>query len=395
MSTSASSSSSLAGSTRCNTNAASPVNIATTSLVSGLRNPWGIAFLPDGRILVTERGGYMRIVNTDNTLSADITPLPTHIYASGQGGLLDVALDPNFANNSRIWLSFAETDAATGGSGSLAGTAVASATLNATANPTLSNVTVVWRQSPKVSGSNHFGSRLVFTDDDANPANGTQLFITVGERMMDPNLGANHPAQLPGQTLGKVIRLQVSATGVVSMPVDNPFISTSGYLPEIWSLGHRNVQGAALNPATGQLWTAEHGAQGGDEINTPEAGKNYGWPVITYGVNYGGASIGVGTALAGMEQPRCYWDPSIAPSGVTFYPSSGAPFSTQWGGNIFVGALAGTALWRLTLSGTTITGYQTYSMGKRVRDVTVGPDGYLYLLIDANPGEILRVGATP
>jgi glucose/arabinose dehydrogenase len=355
-----------------------------------------MAFLPDGRILITERAGFMRALNTNNTLSANITPLPANIFVSGQGGLLDVALDPDFVNNHRIWLSFAETDVATGGAGTLAGTALASAILDtAAADPTLFNVTVVWRQSPKVSGSNHFGARLVFTDDDANPANGAQLFISLGERQADPNLGANHPAQSPAQTLGKVVRLQVSANGTVSVPLNNPFVGVSPYLPEIWSLGHRNPQGAALHPVTGQLWTAEHGAQGGDEINTPEAGKNYGWPVITYGVNYGGAPIGSGTAMVGMEQPRCYWDPSIAPSGMAFYPPSGARFSTQWGGNAFVGALAGQALWRLTLSGTTITGYQQYSLNKRIRDVTTGPDGYLYLLTDADPGEVLRVGAAP
>lgn len=337
----------------------------------------------------------MRVLRSNNTLSANITPLPANIQVGGQGGLLDVALDPNFASNNRIWLSFSETDADTGGAGNLAGTAVASAILSTATDPTLSAVTVVWRQSPKVGGEGHFGARLVFADDDGNAANGTQLFVSLGERQADSDLGASHPSQLPGQTLGKVVRLQLSATGTVSMPLNNPFVGVSGYLPEIWSLGHRNPQGAALHPATGQLWTAEHGAQGGDEINTPEAGRNYGWPVITYGVDYSGDPIGSGTAMVGMEQPRCYWDPSIAPSGMAFYPVSGMPFSAQWGGNAFIGALAGEALWRLTLSGTSITGYQEYSLNKRIRDVTVGPDGNIYLLTDANPGELLRVAVTP
>lgn len=393
---SSSSSSVATASVRCNTTAANPVSIFSTSVISGLRNPWGMEFLPDGRLLISERAGYLRILTlSPAALTNNITPLPANIYVSGQGGLLDVALDPDYSNNQRIWLSFSETDAATGGSGSLAGTAVASATLNASSStPTLSNVVVRWRQSPKVSGSAHFGARLVFTDNDANLANGTQLFVPVGERQADPNLGTNHPAQLPGQTLGKVIRLQVASNGSVTTPIDNPFVGNTSYLPEIWSLGHRNPQGAALHPGTGQLWTVEHGAQGGDEINTPMSGRNYGWPVITYGVNYGGAPIGVGTALAGMEQPVCYWDPSIAPSGLTFYPMSGGTFSSQWGGNLFLGALAGQALWRLTMSGSNITGYQQYNLSKRIRDVTVGPDGYLYLLTDADPGEVLKVGVS-
>ena len=348
------------------------LNISTVA--AGLSNPWGMAFLPapDSRILVTERAGRLRLLLSDGSLSTPITGLPSNIAVAGQGGLLDVVLDPNFATNQLIYLSFAESG--TGGSGS----AVARARLDV-AGLSLSNVSVIYRQTPKVSGNGHFGGRLVF--DQSN-----KLLFTMGDRQFDSDLGDAHPSQNPAQSIGKVVRINTDG----SIPSDNPFVGQSSYLPEIWSVGHRNVQGAARHPVTGQLWTAEHGARGGDEVNVPVAGKNYGWPVISYGTNYNFTAIGEGTAKAGMEQPRCYWDPSLAPSGMAFYTASRYP---AWQGQVFVGALAGTSLLRMTLNGTSITGHERYHIGKRIRDVRQGPDGYLYLLTDASPGgEVLRVG---
>lgn len=369
---SSSSSGGLATSSRCNTNNITPATLAVTSVVGGLANPWGMAFLPapDGRILVTERAGRLRILLNDGTLSTPITGLPPNIAVAGQGGLLDVALDPDYATNNFIYLSFAESG--TGGSG----TAVARARLDPV-GLALTNVTVIFRQTPKVGGNGHFGGRLVF--DASN-----RLWVTMGDRQLDPTTGASHAAQNPMQTIGKIARVDTSG----NVPADNPFVGQTGTLPEIWSIGHRNVQGAARHPVTGALWTAEHGAQGGDEINIPQAGKNYGWPVISYGVHYGGAAIGEGTAKTGLEQPQCYWDPSLAPSGMAFYTASRVP---QWQGSLFVGTLAGQSLIRLTLNGTQVTGHERFTMGKRIRDVRQGPDGYLYLLTDHNPGEILRV----
>ncbi|GAB2904602.1 PQQ-dependent sugar dehydrogenase [Uliginosibacterium flavum] len=334
-----------------------------TQFAGGLVNPWAFVFLPDGRLLVTERPGRLRIIATDGTLSAAISGVPA-VYAQGQGGLLDVVLDPDFASNSRIYFSYSESG--TGG----AGTAVARATLN-TLSLSLSSVSVIYRQTPKVSGDGHFGSRLVFGNDG-------KLYIALGERQKFT------PAQDPLQTLGKIVRINNDGT----VPADNPFVGNSAYLPEIWTLGHRNPQGMTRHPGTGQLWTAEHGAMGGDEINTPERGKNYGWPVISYGLNYDGTKIGEGTSKAGMEQPRCYWDPSIAPGNVAFYTGGKV---AAWNGNLFVAALKDTALMRLTLNGTQITGQERFSIGKRVRDVRVGPDGWLYLATDESAGQILKL----
>jgi glucose/arabinose dehydrogenase len=261
--------------------------IRATTVAEGLEHPWGLAFLPDGRMLVTERPGRLRIVERDGRISEPLGGVP-EVFARGQGGLLDVALSPNFAQDRLVYLSYAEP-----GEGG-AGTAVARGQLTDNA---LQNVEVIWRQVPKVSGPNHWGSRLVFARD------GT-LFITTGDRFEYREL-----AQDLSTTIGKVVR--INADG--SIPQDNPFVGREGVRPEIWSYGHRNVQAAALHPETGELWTVMHGARGGDELNQPQAGKNYGWPVITYGVDYSGAKIGEGTAKEGMEQPVYYWDPVIAP----------------------------------------------------------------------------------
>jgi glucose/arabinose dehydrogenase len=337
--------------------------IRTAVVASGLEHPWGLAFLPDGRMLVTERPGRMRIVSPDGQLSAPLSGVPK-VYASGQGGLLDVALSPTFAQDRLVYLSFSEP-----GDGG-AGTAVARGRLEGNG---LENVQVIWRQVPKVNGPNHWGSRLVFARDG-------KLFVTMGDRYSH-----RERAQDLSTTIGKVARINPDG----SIPPDNPFVKRDGARPDIWSYGHRNVQAATLDPQTGRLWTVEHGARGGDELNHPEAGKNYGWPVITYGVDYSGAKIGEGTAKTGMEQPVYYWDPVIAPSGATFYTGNAFP---QWRGSLFVGSLNPGALVRLTLDGDRVTSEERYlrDVG-RVRAVVQGPDGMLYLLTDATNGKLLRV----
>jgi glucose/arabinose dehydrogenase len=334
------------------------------TVASGLEHPWGLAFLPDGRMLVTERPGRLRIVSSYGALSRPLTGVP-NVAARGQGGLLDVALDPKFAENRLIYLSFSEPRV--GGNG----TSVARGQLNANGTG-LENVAVIFRQIPAINSTLHFGSRLVFDRTGA-------LFVTVGDRYSERD-----QAQNPGNHLGKIIRIRPEG----GTPADNP--KKPGWQPEIWSIGHRNVQGAALHPDTGQLWTAEHGARGGDEVNTPKAGLNYGWPVITYGVDYSGAKIGEGTAKPGMEQPLFYWDPSIAPSGAAFYTGSVWP---AWRNSLFVGALAGQMLIRLSTSGETVSGEERLltTLGERIRDVRQGPDGYLYLLSDDAKGKVLRV----
>lgn len=339
-----------------------------TAASEELENPWGLAFLADGRLLVTERPGRLRIVEADGRLSKPLANVP-EVAHRGQGGLLDVALDPDFASNRTIYLSYAEP----GEDGT--GTAVARAVLGDTG---LSDVVVIFRQQPKVGGSNHYGSRLVFAAD------GT-LFVTMGDRF-----AYRDQAQNLANHLGKIIRINRDG----SAPADNPFVGRADVRPEIWSYGHRNVQGAALDPATGRLWTAEHGARGGDEINRPEAGKNYGWPVITYGVDYSGARIGEGTAKSGMEQPVHYWDPSVAPSGMTFYTGDAFP---DWRGDLFVGSLKFGYLVRLDIEDGKIVGEERLieDLDQRVRDVRQGPDGNLYLLTDEDDGAILRLAPAP
>lgn len=337
--------------------------ISAKPVATGLENPWGLAFLPDGRMLVTERPGRLRIVERNGRLSEPLAGVPK-VFAVGQGGLLDVALSPQFGSDRLVYLSFAEP-----GEGG-AGTAVARGRL---AGNALENVEVIWRQTPKLPGPNHWGSRLVFAAD------GT-LFVTTGDRF-----NYRDRAQDLSVTLGKIVR--INADG--SIPADNPFAKRDGARPEIWSYGHRNLQGAALHPATGQLWTVEHGARGGDELNRPQPGRNYGWPVISYGVDYSGAKIGEGTAKPGMEQPVYYWDPVIAPSGATFYTGDAYP---GWKGSLFIGSLTPGGLVRLELDGDRVRKEERYlDRVGRVRDVVQGPDGLLYLLIDARDGAVLRV----
>jgi glucose/arabinose dehydrogenase len=348
---------------RSPTPGAAKLALKVTDVARGLEHPWGLAFLPDGRMLVTERPGRLRIATLEGTLSEPLTGVPP-VYARGQGGLLDVALSPGFAQDRLVYLSFSEP-----GEGG-AGTAVARGRLGERG---LESTQVVWRQQPKVEGPNHWGSRLVFRPD------GT-LFVTLGDRY-----GQRERAQDLSVTIGKVVRVNPDG----SIPRDNPFVGRNDARPEIWSYGHRNVQAAALD-ARGQLWTVEHGARGGDELNNPQPGKNYGWPVITYGVDYSGARIGIGTAKAGMEQPVYYWDPVIAPSGATFYTGSAFP---DWRGDLLIGALSPGRLVRLRLQDGRVGLEERYlaEVGERIRDVVQSPDGGLYLLTDSSRGRILRV----
>ena len=327
----------------------------------GLDHPWGLAFLSDGRLLVTEREGRLRLVTPKGELSPPLAGVP-EVRAGGQGGLLDVALSPAFAQDRLVYLSFSEP-----GPGG-AGTAVARGRLGERG---LEDVRVIWRQHPKVGPSIHWGSRLVFRPD------GT-LFVTLGDR------NSREHVQDLATTIGKVVRINPDGT----IPPDNPFAGRDGVRGEIWSYGHRNAQGAALD-ARGQLWTIEHGARGGDELNRPQAGKNYGWPVISYGVEYSGFKIGEGTAKAGMEPPLYYWDPVIAPSGATFYTGRAFP---DWRGDLLVGSLTPGALVRLRLADGHVADETRYSIdGERVRDVRQGPDGLVYLLTDNSRGRIIRL----
>ena len=353
---------------RSPTPAAVKLAATVTDVARGLEHPWGVELLPDGRFLVTERPGRLRIVDRDGRLSAPLIGVP-EVYARGQGGLLDVALGPGFAQDRLVYFSFSEP-----GPGG-AGTAVARGRLGERG---LEGTQVIWRQQPKVEGPNHWGSRLVFRAD------GT-LFVTVGDRF-----GHRDRAQDLSTTLGKVVRINPDG----SVPRDNPYAGPSGgragALPEIWSLGHRNVQAAVLD-ARGELWTVEHGARGGDELNNPQPGKNYGWPVITYGVDYSGARIGIGTSKPGMEQPVYYWDPVIAPSGATFY--SGAAFA-DWKGDLLVGSLTPGLLVRLRITNGRVVREERYlaELRERIRDVREGPDGAIYLLTDGSSnGRLLRV----
>ncbi len=338
-------------------------------LARGLDHPWALAFVDGGRMLVTERPGRLRLVEPDGRIGPPIEGVPA-VDAVGQGGLLDVITDSGFATNRRIYFCFAEPAASGGGNS----TALATARLSDDGRR-LEQVRVIFSQIPKVSSRLHFGCRIVEAPDG-------HLFLALGERfqrMRDAQTLDNHH--------GKVVRLRKDG----SSPPDNPLVRQSGAMPEIWSWGHRNPQGATWGP-DGRLWVIEHGPQGGDEINRPEAGKNYGWPVITFGENYGGGAIGEGlTARPGMEQPLHHWTPSIAPSGMAFLRSD--RYGPAWQGNLFVGSLKFRYLARLELQNGRVVREERLlpQLGQRVRDVRQGPDGLLYLLTDENDGQLLRV----
>jgi len=335
-----------------------------TTIVRGLEHPWSMEFLPDGRILVSERPGRLRIISKEGTRSEPLTGIPG-VFAEGQGGLLDIALDPGFSRNMLIYFSYAEEI------DGKAGTAVAKAKLK---EDGLENVQVIFRQLPKVKGPNHWGSRLVFGRD------GT-LFVTLGERF-----DHSKKAQLLNDHMGKVVRITTDG----ATPPDNPFVSRKDALPEIWTYGHRNMQGAALDPQTGTLWTAEHGPRGGDEINIEQAGKNYGWPEASYGSHYTLLPIPDEHASRGFIEPAFHWTPSVSPSGMIFY--TGDHFK-DWKGDLFVGALNGAALIRLDIeNGKPVKEERLLqSLEERIRDVRQGPDGAIYLLTDSDDGRILRV----
>ena len=344
-------------------------NIRVETVAQGLEQPWGLAFLPDGRMLVTEKAGRLRIVAKDGTLSAPVTGVPA-VDDRRQGGLLGIAIDPKFAENGLIYFSYAEPRGEEGN-----GTAVARAKLvEEGGSPRLDGLQVIFRQMPTIKSGAHFGSRLVFAPD------GT-LFVTLGDRYSQKD-----KAQTLDNAIGKLVRINADGT----VPKDNPFVGKEGAKPEIWSYGHRNIQGAAINPSTGKIWTVEHGAKGGDELNIPEAGKNYGWPVITHGVDYSGEKIGEGTHKEGMEQPVLFWNPSIATSGLAFYTGDLFP---EWKGDAFVGGLAGQIVAHVDLDGDKVKGWTPLlsDLGERIRDVVQGPDGALYLLTDNEEGRIVRV----
>jgi glucose/arabinose dehydrogenase len=343
--------------------------LAHSVVASGLEHPWGMALLPDGRWLVTERPGRLRIISADGQIGEPITGLPA-VDARGQGGLLDVILSPTFTSDRMIYWSYAEPR--DGGNA----TSVARGTLTENGQR-VDNAEVIFRALPVYDGDKHFGSTLAF--DTAG-----HLFVTLGERS---DLPIRPQAQQLDSHMGKVVR--INADG--SVPQDNPFVGQAGTLPEIWSLGHRNVQGIAVQPGTGAIWTIEHGARGGDELNRVEAGKNYGWPTIAYGIEYRGGPIGEGlTAREGLEQPNYYWDPVIAPGGQTFY--SGAMFPA-WDGNLLVAALGGQHIARLVLDDGRVVGEERLltDLGERVRDVAVAADGAVWAITDEDDGKLVRL----
>lgn len=349
----------------------SPFELEVTVVAEGLNSPWAFEFLPDERVLVTERPGTLRIIERDGSISEPVKGLPP-VLAEGQGGLLDVALHPDFANNRTIYWSYAEPR---GDEGS--GTALAKGVLvESAAGAAVEQVEVIFRQQPTFPSNFHFGSRIVFTGDG-------KLFLTLGERAVPDGMVQSQDL---ASHFGKVVRLNLDG----SIPEDNPFVGRDDAKPEIWSYGHRNVQAAALDPQ-GHLWTIEHGPLGGDELNKPQPGANYGWPVISYGINYNGEKIGEGiTAQDGMEQPVYYWDPVIAPSGALFYTGEMFP---EWQGNLFIGGLSSSKLVRVVLEGDRVIGEEWLLQDRkaRMRDVQQGADGALYVLTENANGTLLRV----
>ena len=341
---------------------AGPIEVSTVA--GGLVHPWGLALLPDGRALVTERPGRFRIVSRDGDLSPPLKNVPG-VWNSGQGGLLDVVLDRSFADNKTLYFCFAERVEGGGR------TAVARARLG---EDHLQDVGIIFRQEGPLSSGNHYGCRIAQADDG-------NLFVTLGD-----HFSHRDEAQNLANHLGKVIRIAPDG----SAPSDNPFVGRSGARPEIWSYGHRNEQGLAINPATGDLWEVEHGPRGGDEVNIIGKGKNYGWPVIGYGIDYNGAKIHAGSAKEGMEQPVKYWVPSISPSGMAFYTGTLFP---SWKGSLFIGALSGRMLVRLSLRGDEVIGEERLlqDLDERIRDVRQASDGTLWLLTDSKAGRLLRV----
>ena len=341
---------------------------AVTALVAGLVHPWGLAFLPDGAMLVTERPGRLRRITQTGEISEPIGGLPT-IFVDGQAGLLDVAVSPTYATDQLVYMSFAEPTLR----GNKAGTAVLRGRLQGDA---LQDVEVIYRQEPKLSHGTHVGSRLVFDDEG-------HLFITHGD-----NRVAAAAAQELDKLPGKLVRIWPDGR----IPEDNPFVDRAGARPEIWSYGHRNMQGAALHPVTRQIWATEHGPMGGDELNIPLAGRNYGWPAITHGMDYSGKPVSgsAGKSTPGMEQPHHVWLVSPGLSGMAFYTGD---LLSQWKGNLFLGGLASSDLIRLELDGDKVVHEERLlkQRQQRIRDVRQGPEGALYVLVDAEDGMLLKI----
>ena len=350
-----------------------PKPVETTSwtaetLAQGLEHPWGLDFLPDGSMLVTERPGRLRCVTADGEVSEPISGVPA-VDNRKQGGMLDVTVAPDFESSRMVYLSFSEPhdDGTTN-------TAVARGRLSDDATA-LENVEVILSQYPNVESTGHYGSRVVFQDEDT-------IWVTLGDRQGDP---VRKNAQDPTNLIGTVARINSDG----SIPEDNPFVGHAKNAPEIWSYGHRNIQAAAVYPETGELWTIEHGPRGGDELNRPEPGKNYGWPTISYGIDYQGGPVYEGkTEMEGMEQPVYYWDPVIAPSGMTFYTGEAFP---QWQGDLFVGGLRTARVSRLVMEDGRVAAEEWLEIGHRVRDVVQGPDGYIYLVTDEPEGRVMRI----
>lgn len=349
----------------------SAVSMAHAVMASGLAHPWGLALLPDGQWLVTEKPGRMRVISAEGQIGAPITGLPA-VDARGQGGLLDVIVGPSFGQDRMIYWSYAEPRE--GGNA----TSVARGRLSDDLTR-FDNVQVIFRALPVYDGDKHFGSSLAFAPDG-------KLFITLGERSDKP---MRPQAQDLGSHMGKTIR--INADGGV--PADNPFVGQAGAKPEIWSLGHRNMQGIAVQPGTGAVWTVEHGTRGGDEINLDQAGKNYGWPGVAYGIEYNGQPIPAVTAKEGTEQPIYYWDPVIAPGGMTFYSG---PMFPGWNGNLLVTGLGGKHLARLVLENNRVVGEERLLTGlnERIRDVAVAADGAVWVITDEEDGKLIRLAVS-
>lgn len=354
------------------------VAFEVVTVAEGLEHPWGLAFLPGGKLLVTERPGRLRLIASDGKLSDPVAGLPA-VDARGQGGLLDVALDPKFADSSVIYWSYSEPR-----EDGLNNTAVARGVLvDAPIGARVENVQVIYHQAPSLGSRLHFGSRLVFARDG-------RLFVTQGDRSITEG---RMQAQNMESLIGKIVRINTDG----SIPSDNPFVGRSGVRPEIWSSGHRNIQAAALHPTTGELWEVEHGTRGGDELNVARKGHDYGWPTIAYGIEYrGGVITGGLTAQEGMEQPAYYWDPVIGPSGMVFYTGDVVP---EWKGSLFIGGLTTRDLVRLTLDGERIIGEERLLKDlqpkpERIRNVSQGPDAMLYVLTDSPTGRVLKLATS-
>ena len=344
------------------------MRFSVVTVASGLDHPWGLRFLPDGRMIVTERAGRLRLVTAKGQLSPPVAGVPAVLTNSGQAGLFDVALDPGFAQNHTLYLAYFERRP------NGQGLSVARAKFEDGASPKLAELKVIFRAQPETGPAINLGGRLVVNKD------GT-LFVSVGDRFTERD-----KAQDLSADNGKIVRINTDG----SIPKDNPFASRKGARGEIWTLGHRNPEGLAIRPSDGSLWDVEHGAKGGDEINLVKPGHNYGWPVITYGVDYSGEKIGEGRAKPGMDQPVYYWDPSIAPSGMAIYTGDLFP---QWKGNLFIGALKFKDVRRLVMKGDRIVGEEVLlsNLNERIRDIRQGPDGALYILTDNAKGRILKL----